>query len=246
MDATVEDASAPLVLRAQDVHKRVDRRHILRGVDLSLGAGRTIVLLGPNGAGKTTLLRILSTLSSPSSGTVNYARAGADLSLAALRAGIGVMLDGGFYEELSGRENLLFAGRLHALPDAPQRADEVGGQMGLARDLDRRVGEYSRGMMQRLSLGRALLHKPPLLFLDEPESGLDQEAVASLPRAIRADGPARRGVVVATHDQAVALSLADDVAFIVDGQIVFAAPASRLTSASLAEHYQHLCGAGQT
>ncbi|MBI3287296.1 MAG: ABC transporter ATP-binding protein, partial [Chloroflexi bacterium] len=149
-------------------------RPALRGVDLRIERGEFMTLFGPNGAGKTTLLRILATLSRPSAGTAHIG--GLDLRSQGprFRREIGLVAhEPLLYGTLSVAENLHFFGRLYRVPELEARAREVMEQVGLAHRRHDAVRTLSRGMQQRLSIARALLHRPSLLLLDEPYAGLD-------------------------------------------------------------------------
>ncbi|HEX8954475.1 MAG TPA: ABC transporter ATP-binding protein, partial [Polyangia bacterium] len=166
------------VVDARGLTKVYGRQRALAGVDLTLRAGEATALLGPNGAGKSTLVGILSTLVSPTAGSVRYG--GADAASAAqpeddeLRGAIGIIAhESHCYGDLTGHENLVFFARLYGVPDAHAAAERLLARVGL-RDAARRAARtYSRGMLQRLALARALLHRPRLLLLDEPFTGLD-------------------------------------------------------------------------
>jgi ABC-type multidrug transport system ATPase subunit len=181
------------------VSKSYGRLFALRPLDLRLDVGRACVLLGSNGAGKSTLLGILATLLQPTGGEVRYG------SLRAadgkrLRARIGVGAHSSLcYGDLTGRENLELFGRLYRVADPASRAAELLERVGLQAAADRAARTYSRGMAQRLSIARALVHHPRLLLLDEPFSGLDRESAAAVSELLRAEAR-ERIMVLATHD----------------------------------------------
>jgi len=226
------------VIEARDVSKRFGRQVALRGVDLRVSPGRTLAIVGPNGAGKSTLLRILSTLARPSSGVVLLGGVPVADDPVAARRRLGVVFGATFlYDELTGAENLAYYARLYGVRDSAPRAAALAALVGLEGRLHDRVGVYSRGMAQRLSIARALLHRPDVLLLDEPDAGLDPAAVADLPRLLRGDGVPERAIVLTTHDLDLALTLADDVAILASGRFVFAAPTGSLTPATLRYAY---------
>jgi len=227
------------VIEARDVSKRFGRQVALRGVDLRVSPGRTLAIVGPNGAGKSTLLRILSTLARPSSGVVLLGGVPVADDPVAARRRLGVVFEAPFlYDELTGLENLAYYARLYGLRDAASRTATLAALVGLEGRLHDRVGVYSRGMAQRLSIARALLHRPDVLLLDEPDAGLDPAAVADLPRLLRGDGVPGRAIVLTTHDLDLALTLADDVAILAGGRFVFAAPTDTLTPTTLRCAYE--------
>jgi len=211
---------------ARGLTKVYGRQRALAGVDLTLRAGEATALLGPNGAGKSTLVGILATLVSPTAGSVRYG--GAEAGGAAvpgddeLRGTIGVIAhESHCYGDLSGRENLLFFARLYGVPDAARVADTLLARVGLLEAAGRAARTYSRGMLQRLALARALLTRPSLLLLDEPFTGLDRGGALALGEQL---GELRSGgaiVVVVTHDLEAIAGRADHVAILRRGQLVF-------------------------
>jgi heme exporter protein A len=208
------------------VGRHYGRRRALSDISFTAGAGDIIGLLGPNGAGKSTLLAVLGTLLAPSTGRVEYgARAAADGEAAAVRARIGMLGHDLFlYPELTAHENLVFFGRLYGVDDAPARAHEALTRAGLDARAGDAVSSLSRGMRQRVALERALLHRPRLLLLDEPFTGLDQTSAAAL--VTRLHEEQARGVVtvLATHDLDVVDGLLTATVFLRGGRQV-AAPA---------------------
>jgi heme exporter protein A len=185
-------------VEARGVSKAFGRERALSPLDLTLSAGEAVALVGPNGAGKSTLVGILATLIQPTTGEVRFGGARAD---ARCRGGIGVIAhDPLCYGDLSGRENLGFFARIYHLEDGARRADELLERVGLAGAADRAARTYSRGMLQRLAVARALLHHPRLLLLDEPFTGLDREGSAMLRRLLEEERA--RGVIllVVSHD----------------------------------------------
>jgi heme exporter protein A len=211
------------------------------GVDLTLRAGEVTALLGPNGAGKSTLVSILATLVAPSSGTVRYGGQEIDDSM---RGAIGVIAHESLcYGDLSGRENLEFFARLYGLPDARRRADELLTRVGIAEAAGRPARTYSRGMMQRLTVARALVHQPQLLLADEPFTGLDRSGVELLAQLLAEERDRGAIQVVVTHDFEAVAPLVDRVVVLHRGKIVHdaAAPAER-SGAALAEVYRAALG----
>jgi heme exporter protein A len=176
-------------------------RTALEGVDLSLGAGETLLVLGSNGAGKTTLLRILATLLRPSGGGVEVLGCPLPREAWKLRGRVGYLgHEPLLYRELSGRENLRFHARLHGMDKttAAARIEATLGAIGMERRADERIGDLSAGMRQRLAICRCVLHEPELLLLDEPDSHLD-EGGRELAAGLIGPGSTRTRVVV-THD----------------------------------------------
>jgi ABC-type multidrug transport system ATPase subunit len=196
-------------LEIADVWKYYGDFPALRAVALNIEPGSTMALLGRNGAGKTTLLRIIAGLSRPSRGSIK------------LQGSIGILGHGiGVYDELSALENLTLFGRLYDLPDPRKRADEMLERVGLARVRDGLAREFSRGMRQRLAVGRAFLHDPEVLLLDEPFTALDDRAIAVLQSMIQSMRERGRTIIMSTHQLREALELASHVALLQRGQIV--------------------------
>jgi heme exporter protein A len=188
-------------VEVRDVSRHFGRRRALAHVTMDLRAGELTGLFGPNGAGKSTLLSVLSTLMAPTGGVVTYGgRIGRDVG-DPLRGRIGMLGHDLFlYGDLTALENLEFFGRLYGLDDVPGRARAA---LAAARLDDRahdRVSAFSRGMRQRLALERAILHRPRLVLLDEPFTGLDDASSGALAERLIAVRDAGAIVVMATHD----------------------------------------------
>ena len=206
---------------AAGVSRVFGRRYALRKVSLTLHAGEIVGLLGPNGAGKSTLLGVLATLVRPSSGEVRYGdRLGRD-SDATLRARLGLLAhELQVYPELTARENLEFFAGLYGLESVAARAEEALTRAALVDRADDVVLGFSRGMRQRLALERALLHRPRLVLLDEPFTGLDEASSRALGdrlRGLKEDGGI---VLLATHDLDLVDGLIDRAMMLRAGRVV--------------------------
>ena len=208
-----------LVLRS--VGKIYAGRRALHDVSARFEPGRVAAVLGPNGAGKTTLLGILSTLVAPSSGVVLW---GADALVrgSPMRARIGyVGHDPGLYGDLTARENLRFFCAVHAADATPARVDSLLARVGLPDvPSDAPVRTFSRGMLQRLALARALAHDPALLLFDEPSAALDPAGAAWLQTELAAERKAGRTVLLVTHDLEATAAIADQVLILRRGRVV--------------------------
>ena len=194
------------------VHKLVKRfglKTVLKGLDFQVEQGEFVALMGPNGAGKTTFLRILSSLSRPSMGEIRVAGYRLPGQAASVRRRLGIVSHQPLlYGDLTAEENLQFYARMYNLPQADQRIREVLELVGLAprrRDL---VRTFSRGMQQRLAIGRAVLHDPEVMLFDEPHTGLDQDACEMLDTVLRDVAARGRTVVMTSHDLARVAALA--------------------------------------
>jgi heme exporter protein A len=203
-----------------DLSRHFGRRKAVSRVSLSLRSGDILGLLGPNGAGKSTLLGMLATLVAPTSGSVTYGGFKSGDRGQAIRGRIGVLAhELHLYPELTARQNLEFFARLHGLDDLNLVSAALE-SAGLSDRGDDQVASFSRGMRQRLALERALLHRPRLLLLDEPFTGLDDRAVrivaARLTR-IAAEGAI---IVLATHDLDVADGLISRMAVVRNGRLL--------------------------
>jgi heme ABC exporter ATP-binding subunit CcmA len=209
------------ILRFDDVSRHFGRRRALAHVSLDCRAGEIVGLLGPNGAGKSTLLTIAATLMTPSSGSVRYGAVTARQGGGALRACIGLLAhDLYLYPELTALENLEFFARLYLLPDARQRAEAALERAGLDARGGEMVSTFSRGQRQRLALERALVHDPRLVLLDEPFTGLDDDASRALVGRLTALREQGAIVLLATHDLETVERLVDRVAVLREGRLL--------------------------
>lgn len=227
------------MIRVRRLVKRFGPKTVLRGLDLEVRAGEFVALLGPNGAGKTTFLRILASLSHPSMGEVRIAGHHLPSEAAAVRARLGVVSHLPLlYGDLTAEENLRFYGRLYGIERGPDRIREVLSMIGLesrGRDL---VRTFSRGMQQRLAIGRAVLHDPEVMLFDEPHTGLDQEASAMLDGVLRSVAAQGRTVVMTSHDLMRAEALASRFDVLSRGVIVASATRRQLRGTNLLAFYK--------
>ena len=230
--ASRRDVAPPVVttldfdhLVVDDVSRHFGRRRALSHITFQAPAGAILGLLGPNGAGKSTMMAVLATLLRPTSGRIAYGTHEAGSSGAALRASIGLLGHDLFlYPELTARENLAFFAGLHGRRDAAAAADAALGQAGLVDRADDPVSSFSRGMRQRVALERALIHRPRLVLLDEPFTGLDDASTAALVARLHGLRDSGAIVVLATHDLDVAEGLFDQAVFLRDGRMMESVP----------------------
>ena len=219
------------LIDAKDVTKGFGLLPVLRGLTLSVPAGQAVALMGANGAGKSTFLRLLSGLSRPDGGALSVGGWSMPRESEQVRRHLGVVAHRPLvYEGLTARENLRFYGRLYGLSgaDLEARAETGLDRVGLSRRADDVTRGFSRGMMQRLSIARALLHEPDILIFDEPFTGLDPSATALLSQIITDARAAGRTLLMTTHDAAQAVTLCDRVVVIARGVVAFDAPSAGL------------------
>jgi ABC-2 type transport system ATP-binding protein len=204
-------------------HGKAATVEAVAGVDLRVAAGQIFGFLGPNGAGKTTTLRILATLLPPTAGSARVAGLDVARQASQVREKIGyVAQSGGSYRESTGREELVIQGRLFGMKkaDAAERAQEILEALELTDAADRTCGTYSGGMRRRLNIGIGMVHRPALLFLDEPTTGLDPQARARMWDEIRNLRATGTTVFLTTHYLEEADALCDCLAIIDRGRIV--------------------------
>ncbi len=229
-----------LAIDAQGLTKWYGRTAALRGVSLRAPRGCAVALFGPNGAGKSTLLRALAGLTRPDEGAVSVAGYDARRQGAAMRGALGYLGHHNLlYADLTARENLAFYARLYGMADGAARGAELLEEAGLTRQADLRVSALSNGMQRRLGLARALLHRPAVVLLDEPDTGLDEGGAALLARVVRGAAAGGACVVLATHAIDRGLALADRALVLVDGQAALDAE----LDAAAGKHVRTLLGA---
>lgn len=224
------DSSGPSRILATQLTKRYERRTVLRGVDIQVDAGEAVVLFGPNGAGKTTLLRVLSTLTRPQKGSLQINGRDAEDDAIVVRGQIGVLAHQPYvYDSLSARENLQFFGRMFEVQNLPQRIEQVLGEVELQERGDDQVGTFSRGMLQRIALARAILHQPSILLFDEPDTGLDVASVKVLERILAEHCSAGGSLLMTTHDLGLGIRATSRVLIMAGGRIALDRPSVDVT-----------------
>jgi heme exporter protein A len=212
--------------------------YALREISLNISTGECLTIFGPNGAGKTTFLRILSAISRPSSGEILFDGKPLQEAVFSIRRRLGVIAHQSFlYDDLTAEENLLFYARLYDVSRPADRIREILNEVGLRERARDRVRTYSRGMQQRLTIARAMLHDPALLFLDEPYTGLDQHAASMLTTWLSKLRSERRTILLVTHDLEQGLTLADRVAIFLRGKVAWDKPAGEIDQQTLRQIY---------
>lgn len=227
------------MIEVQGLVKTFGLRPVLRGLDFRVAAGEAVVVLGPNGAGKTTLLRILASLARPTMGRVQVAGCDVPRHAAQVRQMLGVVSHQPLlYGDLTAEQNLRVYGRLYGVRRMADRVDEVLERVGLnsrRRDL---VREFSHGMQQRLAIARAILHDPQVMLLDEPYTGLDEEAAAILDGLLQEVLGRGRAVVLTSHDLDYATKIKGRVDILVRGVIAQSLEGSELGGVRLSQLYR--------
>lgn len=226
------------MIRIDGLVKNYNLTPVLRGVNLHVGEGEFVTLVGPNGAGKSTLLRIVATLLKPTAGEVKVGGWPLPHYAHRIRRHIGLVSHHSLlYGDLSSAENLSFFARLYRLDNADERVANALKQVGLlARQRDP-VRTFSRGMVQRLAIARATLHEPDVLLLDEPYTGLDQEAARLLDDLLGRQSENGRTILMITHDLLHGLTLGDRIAILNRGKIVDDVAGKQVTPAGFLELY---------
>ncbi len=219
--------------------KRFGTKIVLRGLDFEARQGEFVAILGPNGAGKTTFLRILASLSRPTMGELIVAGYHLPAQAAAVRSRLGVVTHLPLlYGDLTAEENLRFYGRMYALDNLNVRIDEVLDMIGLVLRRHDLVRTFSRGMQQRLAIGRAILHNPEVMLFDEPHTGLDQDACDMLDELLRGVAARGRTVIITSHDLARVEDLAGRFDVLTHGVITASLERTSLGEGNLLDFYR--------
>ena len=209
-------------LEARHLRKAFGVIKAVDGVHFELKQGEFLTIFGPNGAGKTTLIKILSGLTKPTSGTAKVAGFDVSEGNSEMRKEIGVISHStSLYADLTPLENLIFLARMHGLEEPQDRSLKAIDEVGLSQRRNDRVRTFSRGMLQRLSIARAILHDPKILFLDEPFTGLDLHASNVLKEHLKKLHDRRRTILMTTHDISCGLEMCNKVALQVQGKFAF-------------------------
>lgn len=236
--------SVPPIVEAAELARSFGARKAVAGVTFSLAPGDCLAVFGPNGAGKTTLLRLLAGLLKPSSGSARLA--GIALPGGALsRSRVGLISHHTMlYEALTARENVSFAARLYGIRDPQSSVDDSLRRMSMLERADAPVRLLSRGMQQRVSIARAMVHSPRVVLADEPYSGLDESGAGALTALLRELRAAGTAIIIVTHNLAEGLSLATHAAVMHRGRFVRYDPRDGIDSASYAATYREAVAAG--
>jgi ABC-2 type transport system ATP-binding protein len=217
------EASGVSAIATRNLSKHFDGVTAVDGISFAVPHGQIFGFLGPNGAGKTTTINMLTGLARPDSGTIHVGGIDTTVKSKAAQHLMGIVPDeSNLYPELTGYQNLCFCGALYGMKRAARetRARELLDSFGLAEAGDRRFAGYSRGMKRRLTIAAGIMHSPPILFLDEPTTGIDVASARQVRRLIEELNSAGTTVFLTTHYIEEAERLCDRIAFIVAGRIV--------------------------
>jgi heme exporter protein A len=209
------------MIEIKKLTKQADNKLILRGVDLSIKKGETVAILGPNGAGKSTLLKVLATLIKPTSGLIKVNGMDLKKNHIQIKKIMGYLPHSSLlYDHYSPLENLIFFGNIYGVKNVEQRAVELVKEVGLSFFLNEPVKNFSRGMIQRIAIARAIVHEPEILLLDEPHTGLDQGAISILNNVILSMKEKGTTTLMVTHDFKQAAEICDRIIIVKHGKIV--------------------------
>ncbi len=233
-----------LAIKTQNLTKRFGTRTVLNNISLEVPTGAFLSIFGPNGAGKTTLLRIFSTLLCPSSGTVEITGLDAKEDADKIRAKIGLISHNSMlYDNLTAQENLMFFAKLYGVKNPKKRVSEMLSAVELSSRRIDCVHTFSRGMVQRLSIARALIHDPEIVFLDEPYSGLDPHAVEVFDNILQAQR-ANKTFVMVSHDLEKGFNMSTHALILAKTQVAKFACQNELDFESFSKIYREVVGEG--
>jgi len=239
MNNTEQPSSTPPAVETAGLVKSFGNYKALRGIDLKVASGSTLAVFGPNGAGKTTLIKILASIMRPTSGNILIEGRKLEDNAELVRAKLGLVAHQSYlYGNLSAWENLEFYARMYGVEDRNKRIGEVLEMVSMTARKHDRLSTFSRGMQQRVALARALLHRPSILLLDEPETGLDQQALGAMWDIIRSEEAGKRTIIFTSHSFERALAVCDDVVILERGRIAYKAQSCTLNLDSLKQKYQ--------
>jgi heme exporter protein A len=229
------------MIEIKKLTKQADNKLILRGIDLSITQGETVAILGPNGAGKSTLLKVLATLIKPTSGLVKIN--GLDLKKDHLEVKkmFGYLPHSSLlYDHYTPLENLVFFGNLYGVKDVENRARNLVNEVGLSFFINEPVKNFSRGMIQRIAIARAIIHEPKIMLLDEPHTGLDQGAITILNNVVLSMKEKGCTTLMVTHDFKQAAAICDRIIIMKNGKIADDFKINNKSLSLVSEKYQVL------
>lgn len=228
-----------MLLQASKITKRFGHRTVLNDLNINVQPGEVVSILGPNGSGKTTLIKILSTLIKPGSGNLLIAGANALENPLHVRPSLGVVVHEPLtYLELTPHENLRFLGKLYTIDSLERRIAILLDEVGLTQYAHERLEIFSRGMIQRFMIARALIHNPTLIFFDEPFSGLDAPAKQFVLERIHHERAQGKGIVLTTHDTALAYRAGSRYLFLLNARLNAIANRNEIEVNELSRRYE--------
>jgi ABC-2 type transport system ATP-binding protein len=219
------------MIETNDLSKQFGDYWAVDGVNLNVEPGHVLALLGQNGAGKTTTVRLLTSLLFPTRGSASISGYDVVKEPDKVRSVVGVLTEQhGLYLRMTGRDYLDFFGQVYSIAPAirASRSQDLLELFGLERAASQKIGEYSKGMRQKLALARTLIHEPPVLLLDEPTSAMDPESARLVRDSIASLRSANRTIVICTHNLVEAEALADQIAIIYQGRIIISGTVNEL------------------
>jgi heme exporter protein A len=229
------------MIEIKKLTKQADNKLILRGVDLSIKQGETVAILGPNGAGKSTLLKVLATLIKPTSGLVKINGLDLKKDHIEVKKLFGYLPHSSLlYDHYTPLENLLFFGELYGVKDVGNRARQLVKEVGLSFFINEPVKNFSRGMIQRITIARAIIHEPKIMLLDEPHTGLDQGAITILNNVVLSMKEKGCTTLMVTHDFKQAAEICDRIIIVKNGKIADDFSINNKSLGFVSEKYQVL------
>lgn len=229
------------MIEIKKLTKQADNKLILRGVDLSIKQGETVAILGPNGAGKSTLLKVLATLIKPTSGLVKINGLDLKKDHIEVKKLFGYLPHSSLlYDHYTPLENLLFFGELYGVKDVENRAKQLVKEVGLSFFINEPVKNFSRGMIQRIAIARAIIHEPKIMLLDEPHTGLDQGAITILNNVVLSMKEKGCTTLMVTHDFKQAADICDRIIIVKNGKIADDFSINNKSLGLVSEKYQVL------
>jgi heme exporter protein A len=229
------------MIEIKKLTKQADNKLILRGIDLSITQGETVAILGPNGAGKSTLLKVLATLIKPTSGLVKINGLDLKKDHIEVKKMFGYLPHSSLlYDHYTPLENLVFFGNLYGVKDVENRARKLVNEVGLSFFINEPVKNFSRGMIQRIAIARAIIHEPKIMLLDEPHTGLDQGAITILNNVVLSMKEKWCTTLMVTHDFKQAAAICDRIIIVKNGKIADDFKINSQSLSLVSEKYQVL------
>lgn len=233
------------MIEIKKLTKQADNKLILRGIDLTITQGETVAILGPNGAGKSTLLKVLATLIKPTSGHVKINGFDLKKDHIEVKKMFGYLPHSSLlYDHYTPLENLVFFGNLYGVKDVENRARKLVNEVGLSFFINEPVKNFSRGMIQRIAIARAIIHEPKIMLLDEPHTGLDQGAITILNNVVLSMKEQGCTTLMVTHDFKQAAAICDRIIIVKNGKIADDFKINNKSQSLVSEKYQVLIEGG--